>query len=98
RSAADNAEPFAKAFPIQIPAGQPCGPPRGVFALKLTVVEKVAGEVKRIAALDVGNAEFAEPRRNGIDRQPRSPPGADCVDLSDLAEQLDQGRVDLVLD
>src|SRR3569833_265473 len=96
RRATDNAKPIAQAFAIQIAARQSGGPPRGVFSLQFIFVEDIACEIERAAALDIGYAEFAEPRRNSIDRQPRSPPGSDCFGLTNFTTQMYEGRIDLM--
>ena len=44
-----------------------------------------------------GTLKLAQPRRDRIDREPRAPPRALRVALADLARQLGQRRVDLVL-
>jgi hypothetical protein len=68
-----------------------------MLALQFILVEDIASEIERIAAGDVGDAEFAEPGRYGVNRQPRSAPSTNRIGLSDLARQMNEGSIDLML-
>ena len=78
-------------------ARQPGRAPRLVLAHQSVTVEHVAGEIERVALRDIGHAKLAQPRRDRIDRKPRAPPRALRLALPDLARQLGQRHVDLVL-
>ena len=82
---------------VQEVAWQSGRAPRFVLAHQSVAIEHVAGEIKRIARRNIGHVKFAQPRRDGIDREPRAPPRTLRVAQTNLALQLYQRRVDLVL-
>ena len=92
-----DAEALPQARAVEKAARQASGAPRAMLAHQPVAIEHVAREVEGVAGRHVGHAELAKPRRDGIDREPRAPPGARSIALADPARQLDQRRVDLVL-
>ena len=92
-----DAKLVAQRLAVEEAARQAGGPSRLVLALELVAVQHIAGEIERVAARDVGDAEFVEARGERVHGEARAPPGAHGVVLADLAREHDQRRVDLVL-
>ena len=96
-SLAPEAEALAQRLAREIAARQPCSAPGVVLLCKAVGIEHVAREIETVAARGVRHAEFGNTSHNRIHRQSRAAPRADRVALADLARELDQRRVDLVL-